>query len=477
MAFEIDDTFYSEGEHITRHNRYKQYEQIFLGEHEAAFRPTIPENGMYIQEQFGQLISYTSGDLLFGEPVQITGEQAGDDEYFQAWQDDNPDFHTNLFEASLTCSYAGDVLIEMFQDDEGAPHYRFIDARRWMPEMDDEGNVIAHKISFVVPRGERTYLYQRVHRMGLIEHVLYVIVENDKKEQKETGELFSLQKVNIGLLYPGLEPEEQTEVFDDFLVYHVPNMRLVNRLYGLSDYLGKESLMNSLNMLTSYANHILERHTDPIVEVPEGVRDQMQGQHVSDMRLVEVSEELKGTTRYVTWDGHLESLFKQREHVMSMLAAYAEIAPGLLNLKKDQTSVPEAARALRIKYARTLQKIARKRRYWEAAIKYVLTTSQKLQGVDPTQWSVLFADGLPEDYGEYLQDKMLERSLNVQSNESMIREVLQRKGLSNDQIEAEIEQINKERARFNTAPQTASPFKRNVEIDGTGEPAEADDTV
>ena len=174
-------------------------------------------------------------------------------------------------------------------------------------------------------------------------------------------------------------------------------MRLLNGVAGLSDYVGKKQLMNALNMLTSFATYVLEKNSDPAMEVPEGTLNADSEVYREDFRVFQTNAQTKGIPRYITWDGGLTSLFEQRTHVIEMLALYSEISLGLLG-KETGGPMPEAYRTARLKYMRTLMKMARKQRYWTEGLLWVMETSQKLTGVKDSSvsdFNIQFSDGLP----------------------------------------------------------------------------------
>lgn len=468
MSFWIDSIYYIPEENAKRLRRYTTYEQIFLGEHKDAFNPNLTlagEDNMYITELFGQLISYTSADLLFGEPVTITSDDTGT-EFLTEFYDAHPTFDTDMFEASLSNSYLGDLLVEMSLEDDKVK-YNFVDPRHWIPTLDDMGEVTAHNFYYVLKRNDDSYVWQKIHYKGYIENKLWRVTTVDDKEVTEQT-LAPSSFASIGMDVP----DEQEGLADKFLVHHVPNMGLVNKMYGLSDYLGKESLMNSLNMLTSYATHILEKHADPAMEVPVGTLDPDALVYREDLKVFEVDGDTQGTARYVTWDGQLEALFKQREHVIDMLALYSELAAGILG-KDTGGSIPESARAMQIKYARTLQKVARKRRYWERCILYMLETAQRLLGKEVSDYEVVFSDGLPEDSIDYLEEKMAERNLGVKSNDTLVKEVLSKQGWTNERIDEELERLNAHKGHIEgIAPKPLDLFKQTVNLKQGGNTTE-----
>jgi len=454
-------------DHKNRLVGYTQLEQIFLGDHIAAFNPNLPDGAMYIPELFGQLISFTSADLLFGlEPVSITSTDEVGTEFVDTFREANRDFDTRLFEAALSNSYFGDIVVELKLVDD-KPEVIFHDPRNWVFKLNPDGTFRQHELCFMVKdvSGE-LYLHKRIHQKGLIINELWKVTNRDKtKKTFDEGNLTRATFADIGM---DVQDEEPTGV-DDFLVKQIPNMRLLNGVAGLSDYVGKKQLMNALNMLTSFATYVLEKNSDPAMEVPEGTLNADSEVYREDFRVFQTNAQTKGIPRYITWDGGLTSLFEQRTHVIEMLALYSEISLGLLG-KETGGPMPEAYRTARLKYMRTLMKMARKQRYWTEGLLWVMETSQKLTGVKDSSvsdFNIQFSDGLPNDTVEELEGRMLERDLKIKSNETIVRETLSQQGWTQEQIEDELEKIRLEKSA-NTPPNMSTApvniFERSTEV-------------
>ena len=472
----VDQYFYIPKSDEVRLTRYTTYENIFIGDHKAAFNPKInfsPEDdNLYIKELVGQLISYTSADYLFGEPVKIMSE---DDSSFldETFYPANPQFDTLLYESSLSDSYFGDIVAEVKTVEEKGgkvvPKAMFHDPRFYTVTKDDDGEITQHILSFVFAKGNDYYVQQRVHEVGRIINKLYK-VNNRRGLQDIVMDPEELQPVSFESIGMDVEEEEMTGV-DDFLVRNIPNMRMLNDHYGMSDYLGKESLMNAYNVSTSFAQLVLEKTADPAMEVPDGVFDPKRNIYVEDLKLFQVDAESKGTTRYVTPETQsLERLFEHRENIINSIALYSEISLSLMG-KDSNGAVPDNYRAMKLRFHRTIQKMNRKKRYWEPAMEWILQTSQKLIGEEPSEYTFEWQDGLPDDKQTWLEEKLLEKNLGITSNETLIEEFGRSKGYTEDRIQEEKDRLLKQdHSRVTHTNGAADLFKREVEIDAEEQP-------
>lgn len=457
-----------------------KYEKVYLGRHREAFKPDVPSDAMYISEPFGRTITNTSADLLFGEPVGIVPDS--DDEagktFLDEFKDVNPFIQRMLWEASVTQSFSGSSIIEMtFEEGDDTPKPLFHDPRHWFPTVDAMGNVISHTLCFVINVGEAEFVWKRVHTKGFVENMLFPVGSDGFK----SGSRLLIDPSNLGERIPmstiGVDISDEpqpTGVEDDFLVHQVPNMSLPGTIHGMSDYTGLATLMSALNALTSFSYMVVEKHSDPLIEIPEQSVDEENEAELADAfnngdaRAIEVNAEEKGTTRYVTWDAKLDALFTSRTNTLMSLATYSEMAPGLIGL--EDSNLPESGKALRMRFARTLRKIQRKQRHWEEAIMWILSTSQKMLGQEPSSYSIVFSDGLPEDELAFLENLLIEKDLGVKSNETIIREALAQQGFTEEMIEAEIIRINEATAvRRGAEVGVPDIFERSVEVstDGT----------
>ena len=470
-----------------------KYEQVYDGHHQDAFEPSLPsDNSLYIQELIGRAISNTSADMVFGEEVSVSVADKNDEqssEFLDLFQDQNETMAQMLWEAEALRSYMGGVVIELKKEEEDStPRPVLHDPRHWHAVTDAMGRITAHVLSFIVYQDTKPYLLKRIHRKGTIETQLYTI--DEKQGGLSSRHSPTVPEDMIGLRVPlntiGLEvpDEEPTGVPDDFLVTYVPNMHKPGQIQGISDYQGIMELMSELNSLSSFAHYILERHSDPIIETSSGVVDDrgiaLSAEEVRtstvENKIVMVDPESKGVTRYVTWDSQLGPLFEKINQTIRSIASYTDMSPGLLGFE-EESNFPESGKALRIRFGRTIRRTQRSQRVWERAIKWVLETSQKIMGLEPTNFIVKFSDGIKGDELEVLERLLMERDLNAKSTETIRTEILAQQGYSAEDIEEEEKRIKDEQAtRVGAESRISDLFTRDTEIatDGTEQPAQGE---
>lgn len=471
--FSIDQHFYVPKSEADRIHRYTKYEDIFLGNHKQAFNPKINFNdgddNLYITELVGQLISFTSADYLFGESITITCETKDDkfleDDFYAA----NKTFETNLYEAGLSNSYFGDIVIELKVTD-GKPIVMFHDPRLYMCVMDENNEPKQKILSFVIRKGEATYIYRRIHEVGTVTNKLYQIstsVDLKRTQYVASKDDNELKAVPLDRVYPGLVDVEITGV-DEFLIRSVPNMRTMNSVYGMSDYIGKEPLMSSLNALTSFAHLIIEKNADPGMEVPEGTFNAEANVYNEDLKVFQTTAETKGIPRYISPDlSSLQQLFTQRDHVIEMISLYSEISLSLLGKEGNGGAIPDNYRAMKLRFYRTLQKMNRKKRYWEPALEWILTTSRKLVGQDEVNYTFAWSDGLPDDEQTELESMQLRKTIGIASNETLLEEWGKEYGWSEDRIKDEKARLLSQNPQNPTTEGASNLFSQTNKVDGT----------
>ena len=69
--------------------------------------------------------------------------------------------------------------------------------------------------------------------------------------------------------YKDLEEEQETG-YPGLLVEHIPNWRLDDMFWGISDYHDLDSLFDALNNRVSRIDSILDKHSDPKLILPPG---------------------------------------------------------------------------------------------------------------------------------------------------------------------------------------------------------------
>lgn len=401
----------------------------------------------YVVTNYCGLLSKLAADMLFGEnPTFITiGDISKADESIGELVINN-NFYTLLYESALGNSHRGDSAIKVrWAKVPGLEERKALiepQNPRYMFPIVDPGNkryVKQWVLCWIVksPEYEEKLLRVEVHERGMIYNYLYKIRNHIVQSE-----------VSFSKYFPGLEIEEVQETgIDDFLVYHIPNMRDDEDFWGYSDYIDIKSLQDACNNRFSQIDSILDKHADPKMKGPAGALD-ADGKIDVNADYFPYSKE-SVEPGYITWEAKLESAFKEIDYILKMMFLVTETSPAAFGLENG--GVSESGRALKYRLMRTLSKTARKKRYYDPAIKWALLTAQKVENewgkgnYEPAEIEVEWRDGLPDDSLENAEEINLLESAGAISIEEKVRRA--NPDWSDEKIEEEVNKIRADRTQ------------------------------
>lgn len=423
----------------TRISRYGRNDQLFDGEHFKAFKENMGlaqldpqviqahESLKYVTSNMAALISKVSADLLFSEPLIFRYE----DKNLEKWMEDlsfTNEIHTQLYESALVASRRGDTVFKLRAEDDEVI-IEEISASHYFPRVNK--NNVRQKPQEVVIQWEVTVngkklVRREIHVPGMIEQQVW------ESKDSQLGAKLPLEQY-----FPNLEEIQETGV-DRILVFHVPNFRKGGSFWGEDDYKGLEGLFRAINNRLTKNENVLDKHTDPILAIPEGVLDE-KGQVKRDKLGVFVLEErdMGGATakpEYITWNANLEASFKQLDKLVEHLFMTSEISPNALGMGD---AIAESGRALRIRLMRTLSKVKRKRLYYDQALKDLLYTAALFAQANsltalgnrfpvntlPDRPNIEWQDGLPHDDDEVITNETAKLDAGLQTKAGAISNI------------------------------------------------------
>lgn len=287
----------------------------------------------------------------------------------------------------------------------------------------------------------KEYVRKEIHEIGKIYNELWTL-----KDDGTIGD-----KVDIKVVL-GIDPEEDTKV-DRSLVIHIPNWKTSGRYFGISDYYDLDSLFYAINNRLTKIDNVLDKHTDPILAVPEGVLDEDGKVKRQALNMIEISPEAgKEKPEYIVWNANLEAAFKEIDHLVDMFYMVSEISPDVLGMGKG--GAVESGRALKLKILRTIAKAARKKLYYDRAIKEAVYVAQlvakawnldvngvKLKG-EPVIPDIEWNDGLPIDDAEAIDDEVKRIDAGLSSTKDSLMRL---DGLDEKAAEAKAKEISDEK--------------------------------
>jgi hypothetical protein len=366
-----------------RLQRYDFNDELFTGAHFSAFRQKISnrrygeeyEKLKYIVGNFAGLISKVCADMLFSEPPKFKVEDKNTQAWIDAFVFQNK-LNAQNYESALGNSRHGDGLYKLRidklnpGDEEMTVICEDITPSIYFPTL-NPGNMrhepSEKELAWVVKRGGVEYLRKEIHTPGSIINKAYVLENNVIKQE--------VAMANVG--EPETAPAIDTKVKKS-LVIHVPNWRDGSRYFGYDDYGDLTTLFYSLNNRLTKTENILDKHADPILALPEGVLDENGQVKQEAFHMFEIPSDAGGGTpakpEYIVWNASLESSFKQVDKIIEMLYMFSEISPDAFGMNKNGQA--ESGRALKLRLMRTIAKVARKRLYYDIALKEMFHTAQ-----------------------------------------------------------------------------------------------------
>ena len=407
----------------------------------------------YITANFAAVLSTLSADMLFGEPADYLVTDEGNAEAQEAVGGlvERNGLHLLGYEAALAASFRGDAVLKARwgvrnpEQAEAEPEaiIEEVPASIYFPELSEDNVRQVKRASLAWLKADpdptkRTISYVRVeeHEPGIIRNRLF--------RRTATGPgAGKVEEVAIDTLeeYKDLAPEVETGL--PFIpLFHIPNFRYGSRFWGISDFVGLESLIEALNNRHSAIDMVLDKHVSPKLAVPPSMmtEDDKIDRYKLDLVPLEAGEQIPV---YVTWDASLQAAYSQIDRLLELLFILSETGPSIFGL--DKFGVAQSGTALRLRLIRTIAKINRKRLYFDQALKSALFAAQLLEkehggaGYEPCPVNIAWADGLPEDMVEMVRMESERLMAGNTSVESSIRRLD-----SPDAVEGEMNRIAEE---------------------------------
>lgn len=455
-----------------RLERYDFYDQIYEGNHFAAFRQRGEKDFgeaynrlRYVVANFGRLSTNIVTDMLFTDKMIFNVQKNQD--FLSALIEEN-NLMMQLYESGLANSRRGDDLIKirvgprnpLNPTDPSTVIIEQVPASYYFPQFGTntprnvpESHVLAWTFHQNVGSRVECYLHKETHTAGYVFHEIFLYDERQKK---------IIATANVEDF--GFVPVEETGV-DRPLVFHVPNVRSGSGYWGDSDYKDLVSLMFALNNRLTKTDNILDKHSDPILAVPPGVIDEEGNVRKEALNMFEVDNETAGFNKpeYIIWNANLDAAFKQIDKLIEMLFMFSETAPASVGL--DKAGQAESGRALKFKLLRTIAKRNRKKIYYDQALKDVLFTAQELAQVhklkvrgiasqEAEQPTIDWGDGVINDTKEMVEE---EGSRIDQGTSSRADSISRLDGMTPEDAKAKVKEIDKENALDSPLPTKTTP--------------------
>lgn len=470
---------------VLRLRQYSTFERLLEGNHYSAYLGELGDKFSdkyrylrYLQCNFAGLLSKVIADVLFGEKVMIESKDKNDDEQeFISELIYQNKLDTQLYESALFNSARGDAVFRIRVDDDQIK-IDDINPAMYFPEVsenfrdDPQKKVLAWKNVIGEGKNETTYLIKEIHTPGLIEMEIY---EMKGKDNQEISRKVAVKEYNE---LAGTDHEEKVDTgIEEIPIVHIPNFRINNQYFGVSDYHDLQSLFFALNNRMTSIDNILDKHSDPILAVPEGVLDEKGEVKKEALGMFEVREG-EGKPEYIVWNANLDIAFQQIDELIKMIFLMGEISPDVVGIDSKTRSGAESGRALKMRMLRTLAKKNRKALYYELALQKVVEIASmfakkghKVGDIgykgDPIIPNITFADGIVDDKVEEIQNETLKYESELTSRR---RAIMVLEDMDGEEADALIKEINKEKDGKTDIPEESFHLRaRTNELQGIDE--------
>ena len=369
---------------------------------------------------YQQLISKKTADLVCGEPPTVETEQDTDKIVRFLEQQD---MFTKLYEAFIDISRFGNAVLKLRGSTVSTAS-----PMNWFPVSDktDLKTIAHHVIAYPCTpdaEGKMTQLYAEIHQKGSM-----------------TSRLYSFGSGRIGSL---IEEKTVSTDLDDFAVIPLTNITSSSSIFGLSDYTVINTIVKKLMWRFSCIDNVLDKHAEPSMSGPRSAMtwDEKYGVWYIDLGKYFARDTADSPDlHYVTWDGDLESSFKEAEMLFNQLYILSEMGQAFADAGGGDSS----GTALKLRLVSPRVKAARLTRLNDSRIRRLICMLCKLGGisVDYDTLKLHWNEGLPRDEQEEAQT----HAVLVQNKLMSAFASMKARGLTDAQIQAEQEQIELEQS-------------------------------
>lgn len=389
---------------------------------------------------YQRLMSLKMADLVCGEYPTISGVSPEDNAAIREARDFTC-FDDRLYSTVLDISRYGDAIWRLYYDEENVRDtFTCWTPTQWFPIVAQDGTntVVQHCLCWrenkkVNDKAKDDWrLHVQIHGTRKSEVGKYI-----QKELKLNDDGHTIKKE--------LSSKEVPTGLDRCAVFHLKAFSVTNSVYGYDDYMPIDSIMAEIMARVGQISGILDKHADPNITGP-----------VSMLELNPETGEYKLNTgkffavspgeeqpKYMTWDGQLTSAFKSLEFLINQLYILSEMGAALLG-GQDGSGTAISGTAMRFKMVNPLAKARRIANSLTLSVRNLFSSLCTSTDVPAARISVFWADGLPDDPRENIENcKLASGETKLMPLETAIMEFF---GRSNEEAIQWIKKIRAETA-------------------------------
>lgn len=429
----LDDGVYPPRAEKKRIDRYKLNEQLFMSEHTDALREYFHDIARRTRKKdyqvdtvinYQQLLSKKTADFVCGEPPEIETEL--DTDALDALLD-HQRWGVKLYEAFIDVSRFGNAVLKILGNRLTA-----VSPAYWFPIVDptDLKTVTRHVIAYPVEPDESGAfrgLYAEIHDIGGVEVRRYAF-------DGDTGRIGALQSSAVSAT--GL---------DDFAVQVLTNITHSGSIYGVDDYGAINSIVAKIMWRLHCIDTVLDKHSEPSVSGPSSALsydEKFKAYYLDLGNYFTRNNADDPDVKYITWDGGLDSAYKEIELLLNQLYTISEM--GQAFMEGGGGGEASSGTALKLRMVSPRIKAARLVGINDGAVKKVIALLAAVNGlhIKADEISLTWKDGLPDDEIEQLNALVTATGGPVMSRFA----ALKRMGQTDEEADAELEQMREEQA-------------------------------
>lgn len=373
--------------------RYRENERLFLSEHNEVWKKRFadlaskykkPNDAVETIINYHQLLSKKTADFVCGAPPKIETED-NTDKLMSLLSEQG--FFALLYEEFLDVSRYGNGIVKFTGTEVSA-----VSPQHWFPIIDQTNlkKIRQHVIAYPTnanAEGIQTELYVEIHSAGSIETRKYAY----NASEKTIGRLLSSSTASTTLDIPAVQP--------------LTNLTHSGSVYGVDDYNIINSIIAKIMWRLHCADTILDKHSEPSVSGPESA---LQYDEKTKLWYLPLGNYFKRNTpedvplEYLTWDGNLESNFKELELLFNQLYILTEMGQAFSDAGGNTGD--SSGTALKLRMVSPRIKAQRLVGINDATVKTIISTLAKLNGIklDSDTLKLYWCDGLPIDEKEQI---------------------------------------------------------------------------
>lgn len=458
----------SERERLSHYAAYRRlYRNKRLGNFETYLGTRFSKadvRRVMIMINFPGLISRACADLLCGEPaafvaVNQTGIATPENEYLNRVLQESL-FQEEMFQSEISNSYRGDAVFRARICEQRGMIFETIPAYNYYVQGNKHDNRVAD-VEFIAwltySKDVNPYPVIRVQQYGFEQGQQYIAEWAFHAKKTDQGWVRG-QQIPLSAVEENPPEEEVTylEVGVGRLIQHVPNFVDDEQFWGVSDYFDLSPLFEAVNNRISNIDSYLDCHTRPKLIGVTGMAD-MEGNFNLQTDYIEmmVPDVAKDIPRYLTWEGQMESAFRELEYLEKKIFQISEMSQAIFGI--DIATSIDSSMAMRQFFTRTKAKINRKRMIYDQRLKnfmlralgFAATQESELISEPPSKVDIIWQDGIPRDYTEQVNAESTRYTAGLTTLEESIMRI---DGSTKEEAGRQAEQIRKEKAEKMGAP-------------------------